>query len=404
MTRFCPILILPLLGLGCGTSGASPPGGDGGAGGTMVQAGGGPASSSTSSSSASSGGGGGTSSSSSSSGGGGGGPALNGWTLRIDVPAFSIQNGLSPNELFVDPHVANRVAVRFQHSATSTWFIVWDDGVFGDALTAASESNIGGAGFSGDGGFYILQDLNSGAVVHRLPTAAGSWTTFALDQGVPATSGWPPSRMDLAHGSLPRIGLFGGNTFFEATGKLNQLDLFEVAQPHQATWDPTTLDGDLWAWIRMLPERSDGFLAQSTFAKAIVDCSGTFPLVCTQIATLPEVATGVWTTPAAPDQVLARIDATTLLASHDAGASFASVQLPAGVANFDVGISPIDAASLVLWTNGSSDLWATHDLGATWSALPWPETTITSLSGAGVDAAGRLFLLRGGTLFSRASW
>ncbi len=96
--------------------------------------------------------------------------------------------------------------------------------------------------------------------------------------------------------------------------------------------------------------------------------------------------------------------APTTSCNSDGGKTFQAIAHPFGTKHFNLALSPTDDKTLVLWTDGNTDLQVTHDRGAAWQGVPLPEAQNTSLSGAGIDATGTLFLLRGDAFSSRKTY
>lgn len=344
-----------------------------------------------------------------SGGDGAGGAQARGWTMEADALDFAQLGALAPQALFVDPHASGRVAIEFQHAGASPWFAIWEGGVFSKTFDDATSANAELGVFDANGHFYVFYAPTSGPVIARWPNQNDAWDEVALDAPDGYYPNWPPQGMTVSLGSPVRVGLYSGATFFDATGKVDDLGLFQWGA-HVAQWSPSSLDGETWHFARFVPGESNELIVQATFSHAIASCAldgGSLTLVCTQVGALPGLATGVWMSATNPDQVLVRMagdGGEQLWVSHDRGANFSPLGLPAGVSHFDLAVSPVDNDTLVLWSDGLGDLHVTHDLAASWTSLPLPETNITSLSGAGIDASGTLFSLRGGELFSRPEY
>jgi hypothetical protein len=337
------------------------------------------------------------------------GPDLKGWTSQASFSQIVTAGGWTSTQLLVDPHAAGRVALQFQRQPGRAWFLIWENGTFSKKLEDESSANSDGAGFDALGNFYLFFRTNSDAFAARWPNANKSWDKIKLDVPLGYYPSWPPNRLSVATGSVPRIGFYAGSRLFDATGKVDLTSYLDWTVLPPAQWQPTSLDGNGFASLAFVPGSSSDFYATTSFATSLARCSASSSAVtCDELHSFAAAPSALWVTPANADLLCLRVKGANgdpeLQLSTDGGKTVAKLVHPFGAQLVNVALAPSDEKTIVVWKDGLSDLQVSHDQGVTWNPTPLPEAGNTSLSGAGIDKSGTLYLLRGDALFSRSSY
>ncbi|MEZ4221942.1 MAG: hypothetical protein R3B13_13500 [Polyangiaceae bacterium] len=337
------------------------------------------------------------------------GPDLKGWTEQASFQQIVVAGGWNTQRLYVDPHTSGRVAFEFTRVAGQAWFLIWENGTFSKKLEDDSMASSDGAGFDALGHFYLYFRTNSDAFVAQWPNVNKSWDTIKLDVPTGYYPSWPPTALSVAMGSVPRVGLYSGDRVFDATGKVDSAGyLFWQVLP-AVQWQPGSLDGYTFTSLDFVPGTPNDFYVTVSNGSSLARCSPSgLDVICTELQSFPSAPSALWLTPANPDLLYLRVKNakgdSELQLSTDGGKSSTPLTPPFGAQSVNLALSPSDEKTLVAWRDGNSDLQVSHDQGVSWNPVPLPQAMNTSLTGAGIDKAGTLFLVRGDALFSRTGY
>lgn len=210
----------------------------------------------------------------------------------------------------------------------------------------------------------------------------------------PGFGSWPPRSVHVMPGTPVRV--------FVRTDS----DLLEVSSPE--AFAPIFPLGPV-AEIALSPDRTTYLGVSSSNLRSCVLTTG----VCTDITTTGlgagEILSAVWFDPYDAARIL--VNTTDGLARHtyystNGGTAFTVLPCPTNSLTVRPLTVPGNPGTFVVTTTATNStpqtIQVTKNAGATWTALKFPTTTMTDVSGLAVDAAGALFLLREGTLFSRS--
>ena len=292
--------------------------------------------------------------------------------------------------------------------------IPWSDGVSYNGLIAAPGSTFesGVGAWVSDGsyrGFMLRNDADqSRATVtatlgtlgfNMTPHASWDWSSMQA----PALGNWPPNSLLVDRASNAVMFTFA------SSGTLSKVPAM-VGDPTQS-----------WALAASTAGRTpyghtaDGSHLLLGDATSLERCAFPATTDCEGLATtgLPSGALFVgspWLSPV--DAVTLRVSATdplaaqpVLYASSDSGATLSAIPTPIAPNGYRFAIAPAHADTIAVIVQagvsggGADTLQVTQDLGQTWQKRALPSTP-TPDAVIAFDAAGALFLLRGGQLFS----
>ena len=336
-------------------------------------------------------------------------PDLKGWTQQASFLQIVKAGGWTSKGLLVDPHAAGRLALEFQKQANQAWYLIWEKGTFSKKLEEDASVTSDGAGFDALGHFYLYYRTSADAFVAHWPNLNKSWDTIKLDVPAGYYPSWPPTQLSVAMGSLPRVGLYSSSRLFDATGKVDSAGYLSWDVLPPAQWQPSSLDGNGFSSLAFVPGKPSEFYVTTSSANSLARCtSSSTAVTCQELHGFASAPSALWLTPANPDLLCLRVKNAAgdweLRLSTDGGKTTNAIPHPFGTQFVSVALSPKDAKTIVVWKDGNTDLQVSHDQGASWNPAALPEAGNTSLSGAGIDNAGTLFLVRGDALFSRSAY
>jgi hypothetical protein len=234
--------------------------------------------------------------------------------------------------------------------------------------------------------------------------AAGKWTWNDLARPTRlGPSSWPPQFLAIAPVGAPRIVLSNGARLFDASA--DPLDSTNWSLTN--TVDELGLSLAFWDADRFLSVRNDGVRrCQLSGANLSCDAAAATGIAAQDIPLEP------WVSSADPlSAYVLSIDPQQsrrgLYHSVDGAKTFDKVNLPSWPVDFyEYTFSPAspDNVAILLPAYDSRDeaLMVSKDGGDNFVELPLPDVKITSFSGMTFDAAGRLFIVYGLGVYSRA--
>ena len=329
--------------------------------------------------------------------------SLEGWTQETSDEGVLLLTSTSVTKMLADSTTPRRLLLRLETEGNegTPLDVTWKDGSFGQIMPSPGPNGAalifargGTSSFGADGNIYEVFDFPSaGRVAVELQQRSDS--TMSWIDVAPGMYNWPPRDVLVMPGSPTRVFLQTDEELVEATA---------------AT--PTSFPTGYFQSISLSPDRTT-YLAVSGSAgleKCTLATGSCAPVATTGIAE-GDVPSQVWIDPVDASRVFLTTSNATALhfyAATDGGTAFTAVSLPAGsiwgTPQFAPSAPSKIAVQMAPTESSPGGLSVTTDLGVNWTDVPLPETDITDISGFAFDAAGTLFLVRNGTLYSRSTF
>jgi hypothetical protein len=329
--------------------------------------------------------------------------SLEGWTAETSDQGVLLETSTGVSKVLADPTTPRRLVLRLQSGADEGMplDITWNGGSFGQEMTSPGPSGAalvfargGTSSFGADGNIYEVFDFPSaGRVPVELEQRSDSklsWLTVS-----PQEYSWPPRDVLVMPGSPTRVFVQTDAELVEATA---------------AT--PTSFPTGYFQSISLSPDRMTYLAVSQTdgLEKCTLTTGSCAPVSATGVAS-GDVPSRVWIDPVDASRVfLATTNAGALrfYVATDGGSAFTAVPLPSGAIYDTPQFSPATPSTIAVQMQATESsaggVSVSTDSGAHWTDVPLPQTPITDISGFAFDAAGTLFLVRNGTLFSRSTF
>lgn len=326
------------------------------------------------------------------------------WTMESASNEVLIKSGTSVTGIDADPLTPRRLVLKLQGAAGipgggKQLALPWTSGTFGTVLqwSAGGDAqfvhNGNGGGFAPNGDYYEFIAFHNGRVPVQVGVRSGTAWSWREVQA-PFFGSWPPRAIRIMPGASPRV-------FLQTDGELIEISSKEMMPPVTKLGGGSgtmVFEADGTTYLRL---GSDGF-RRCTLATA----------TCTLIA-----STGIGANETLSDFEGDMYHTRILVGVYDNAAStfryYTSVD---GAATLQPLGLPSPTRTRILTVPGQpgtlvtnvpptnvnpGGIMVTRDNGQTWTNIAPPQTNITDISGLAVDAAGTLFLVRSGTLFSQ---
>lgn len=326
------------------------------------------------------------------------------WTMESAANEVLIKGGTSVTGIDADPLTPRRLVLKLQGAAGvpgggKQLALPWSSGTFGTVLqwSAGGDAqfvhNGNGGGFAPNGDYYEFIAFHSGRVPVQVGVRTGTAWSWKEVQA-PFFGSWPPRAIRIMPGATPRV-------FLQTDGELLEISTTDFMPP------VTKLGGGSGTMVFEADGTTYLRLGVEGFVRCTLATAACAPIVSTGIGA-NETLSGV-----EGDLYHARIlvgayDAATstfrYYTSSDGAATFQPLGIPSPTRTRMLSVpgQPGTFVTVVPPTNASpGGIEITRDSGQTWNDIAPPPTNITDISGLAVDAAGTLFLVRSGTLFSQ---
>lgn len=329
--------------------------------------------------------------------------SLNGWTAESGDEAILLATGTSVTALLADPSTPRSLLLRMQTAGEgegATIDMTWTDGVLGQAMPSPGPAGAalifargGTSSFGADGNVYEVIDFPSaGRVAVQLEQRSAStlnWITVA-----PELYSWPPRDVLVMPGAPTRVFLQTDAELVEATATT-----------------PTSFPTGYFGSISLSPDRTTYLAVSNAGLEKCTLATGSCAAVTTTGIADGDAPSQVWIDPVDGSRVFLSTSNGTALhfyTATDGGTAFTAVPLPSsptwGAPIFAPSVPSTLAVQLAATESSPGGISVTTDSGAHWKDIAPPDTPITDVSGLAFDAAGALFLVRNGTLYSRSTF
>jgi hypothetical protein len=316
------------------------------------------------------------------------------WTAETPPQGITLATGASVAWILADPVVPRRLMLKL--SSTTNVAVSWEAGAFGPILPWLANylpliPEASGGGFAADGSFYGF--LAAAPDVTKSQLAVKDATGWSWKLAAPGPQVTAPRSVHVMPGAPVRVFVRGDSSLIEVSSS----DVFPPTFPLGAVGEPA-----------LAADRTTYLGVTSNTLQRCALATGTCTAVGSTGFGAGDTLSGVAFDPFDGNRILVRASSNTqpplprFYYSTNGGLAFSSLPLPsaAGQPQTVPGKPGTFVVSTFAVGSASETIQLTRDFGETWTTIPFPPTKITDLSGLTVDAAGTLYLVREGTLFS----